>query len=83
MFEGLAVKKKKIHPIQLRSLIEKNLIYELHQMGTSPHKRMGISGLKYNPGDNNGALFNFFKYLFIHLFIVGCTGSLLRHAGSL
>ena len=52
-------------------------------MGTCPHKRMGISGLKYHPGDNNGALFNFFKYLFIHLFIFGCTGSLLRHAGSL
>ena len=82
MFEGLAVKKKNIHSIKLRYLIEKNLIYELHQMEKYPHKRMGINGLKYL-GDNNGALFNFFKYLFIHLFLFGCTGSLLRHAGFL
>ena len=51
-------------------------------MGKYPHKRMGINGLKY-PGDNNGALFNFLKYLFLHLFLFGCTGSLLRHAGFL
>ena len=25
-------------------------------MGTCPHKRMGVSGLKYNSGDNSGAL---------------------------
>ena len=52
-------------------------------MGKYPHKRMGISGLKDNPGDNNGALLNFLKYLFIHVFLFGCTGSLFRHAGFL
>ena len=45
-------------------------------MGKCPHKRMGVTGLKYNPGDNNGALFNFknicsFIYFWLHwVFVV-------------